>query len=200
MTRARGFTLLAEVLLIGVMTTIAALGIVTAFGALAAGCASLREYLERDVAPSPRRYLSLLRAASRGAIPLLALPVLLAVVALDLLAWRAGMPGGRVLGPAALAVSALAVVIGLRAAASWSPEPDDVRQPVRWSTLLSGAGSEAASDWRGSLLIVAALAVCATLALEIPVLALTVPGLLVFAAVAVRARAAGSAARAAVGG
>lgn len=194
-TIPHGLALFAEVLLVGVMTALATLGVVTAFGALAAGCASLREYVEQDSAPGPRRYLSLLRAASRGAIALLALPALLIVLAADVLAWHAAMPGARILGPAALAVGFAAVVVGLRAAAGWKPDHNDSGRPTQWSTLLTAAASEAATDWRGSLLIAAALAACVTLAWEIPVLTLTVPGLLVFAAVAVRARAAGSAAR-----
>ena len=185
----RGLVLLAEVLHIGAMTTVAALGVVTAFGAVAAGCASLREYLDEDTVPGPRRYLTLLRAASRGAIPLLALPGLVLAVAADLLAWRAGMPGGRVLGPAALAVCLAAAVIGLRSAASWRPRPGPGRQRVRWSALLSAGAAEAASDWRGSLLIAGALAVCASLGFEIPALTPALPGLLVLAAVAVRRRA-----------
>jgi len=74
----------------GAMTTFAAFGVVTAFGAIAAGCALLHDFLEHDTAPGPRRYLSLLRAASRGAIALLALPAV------------------AVLGPAALAAIGLA--------------------------------------------------------------------------------------------
>jgi hypothetical protein len=201
---SRGFPLLAEVLVIGAMTTFAALGVVTAFGAIAAGCASLREYLDHDTAPGPRRYLTLLRTASRGAIPLLALPVLIVVVAADLLAWRAAMPGGRIVGPAALAVALAATVVALRAAASWQPVPDPdapdrpqsrprsqaqpqhQSQPQPWSALLSDAAAEALADWRGSLLIAGALAACAVLAFEIPALTLILPGLLTFAAVAVR--------------
>jgi hypothetical protein len=175
------FALLAEVCVIGAMTTIAMLGVVTAFGAIAAGCASLREYLEHDTAPGPRRYFALVRTASRGAIPLLALPVLIVVAAGDLLAWHAGMPGGRVLGPAAFVLIGGALVTALRAAASWNPESSEV-------DLLSAA-REAAEDWRGSMLIAGALAACAALAFAIPALTLILPGLLTLAAVAVRARA-----------
>lgn len=189
MRNPHGFALLAEILLIGAMTIIAALGVVTAFGALAAGCVSLREYVENDRAPSPRRYLSLLRSASTGAIPLLAVPVWSAVVVADLLAWKAGMPGGPVLGPAALVLCLAAAVVGLRAAARWRPDPGDVRQPARWSALLRAAADETGSDWRGSLLIAAALATCVALSFEVPVLIVILPGLLAFAAVAVHRRA-----------
>jgi len=184
----RGFALLAEVLLIGAMTTFAALGVVTAFGAIAAGCSALRDFLEHDTPPGPRRYLSLLRAASRGAISLLALPAVIVVVMADLLAWHAGMPGGRVLGPAALVISLAAAVVGLRAAASWRPDPDGVHRPAPWRVLLSAAAAEAAADWRGSLLLAGALAACVALAFEIPALTLVLPGLLTLAAVAVPRR------------
>lgn len=171
------------------MTTFAALGVVTAFGAMAAGCASLHDFLEHDTAPGPRRYLSLLGAASRGAIALLALPTVVVLVTADLLAWHAGMPGGRVLGPAALAIGLAATVVGLRAAASWRPDPEGARPPAHGRALLSEAAAEAAEDWRGSLLLAGALVACAALAFEIPTLTLTVPGLLTFAAVAVHTRA-----------
>jgi hypothetical protein len=190
---AHGFALLAEVLLIGAMTAFAAVGVVTAFGAIAAGCASLRDFLDHGIAPGPRRYLSLLRVASRGAVSLLALPVLLVLVAADLLAWRAGMPGGRVLGPAALVIGLAAAVVGLRAAASWRPEPehepDGVRRPAPWTALLPEAAAETVADWRGSLLIACALAACAALALEIPMLTPVLPGLLTLSSVAVHGRA-----------
>lgn len=186
---AHGLSLFAEVLLIGAMTTLAALGVVTAFGAIAAGCASLREYLDHDTAPGPRRYFSLVRSASRGVIPLLALPALIILVAADLLAWHAGLPGGRVLGPAALVVGLAAAAVGLRAAASWKPEPDRLHEPVQWRDLISEASAEAAADWRGSLLIVGALVACAALAFEITALTLVLPGLLTLAAVAVHGRA-----------
>lgn len=186
-TTPHGLALLAEILLVGVMTALAALGVVTAFGAFAAGCASLREYLEQDTAPSPRRYLSLLRAASRGAIALLALPVLGLVVAADLLAWRAGMPGGPILGPSALVVSLAAAVVGLRATASWKPNLDSTGQQ-QWSALLTRAAAETVADWPGSLLITGALAACAVLAFEIPMLTPVLPGMLALAAVVVRGR------------
>jgi hypothetical protein len=193
------FPLFAEVMLIGVMTAVASLGVVTALGALTAGCASVHEYLEHDARTTPRRYLALLRAASRGAVPLLAPPVLIAVAAADLLAWRAGLPGGPVVGPAALAVSLAAMVVGLRAAAGWRPLPDptaaDEDRPDRsaprgpvWSGLLAAAAAEAAADWPGSLLIAGAIAACVALAVEMPVLVVVLPGLLVLAAVAVRGR------------
>lgn len=184
-----GLTLLAEVLLIGAMTTLGALGVVTAFGAIAAGCASLREYLDHDVAPGPRRYVTLLRAAARGPISLLALPALVLLVAADLLAWHAGMPGGRVLGPAALAAGLAAAVVGLRAASSWRPDPGGGHPAAQWRALLPGAAAEAAADLRGSLLLAGALAACAALAFEIPALTLVLPGLLTLAAVAVPGRA-----------
>lgn len=183
-----GLALLAEVLLIGAMTTFAALGVVTAFGAVAAGCVSLREYLDYDIETGPRRYFTLLGAASRGAVSLFALPTLIVVVAADLLAWHAGMPGGRILGPAALIAASAATVVGLRAAASWKPGPGGVGPTVPWRALLSSSLAQAAADWRGSLLIAGALVACAALAFEIPALVLILPGLLTLAAVAVCGR------------
>ena len=106
------------------------------------------------------------------------------------------MPGGRLLGPAALAVVLAAATVGARAAAAWRPtlhpSPHDTDSLVAnrpaWPRLLADAAQEAATDWRGSMLIAAAIAACAVLGVELPVLLPVLPGLLVLAAVTVRGR------------
>jgi len=188
-----GLPLFAEVLAVGLMVAVSSLGVVTALGALAAGCTSLREYLEHERPVGPRRFAALLREALRGPVVLLAPPALAAVAGLDILAWRAGMPGGRVLGPAALAVVLAAATVGARAAAAWRPAPDPPAShpdphvapcPV-WPQLLADATHEATADWRASALLAGAVAACAILGVELPVLLPVLPGLLALAAVTV---------------
>ncbi|HEU5425328.1 MAG TPA: hypothetical protein VFU74_00550 [Actinocrinis sp.] len=192
----RGFALFAEVLAVGVMIAVSSLGVCTVLGALAAGCTSLRECVEHDKPVGPRRFAGLLADALHGGpVVLLAPPALLAVTGLDLLAWRAGMPDGRVLGPAALAGALAAATIATRAAAAWRPSsagtgPGYSSAPARptWARLLSETGREALEDWRGSALIAGALAATVVLGLDLPVLLPVLPGLLALAAVAVRGR------------
>jgi hypothetical protein len=176
--------LFAEVLAVGVMVAVSCLGVVTVLGALAAGCASLREYLEHDRPVGPRRYVSLLREALRGPVVLLAPPALCVVAGLDVLAWRAGMPGGKVLGPAALAVALAALTVGVRAAAAWQGSS-------AWPDLIAESARESVADWHGTLLIAGAVVACVALGVELPVLLPVLPGLLALAAVAVRRRARG---------
>ncbi|HEU5331265.1 MAG TPA: hypothetical protein VFU73_00835 [Actinocrinis sp.] len=196
-TTPRGFPLFAEVLAVGLMIAVSALGIVTALGALAAGCTSLREYLEHERPVGPRRFASLLREALSGPVVLLAPPALAVVAGLDVLAWRAGMPGGRLLGPAALAVILAAATVAARAAAAWRPTtplPPSTRTEPRvpshpaWPQLLTDAARDAAADWRGSALLAAAIATCAVLGWELPVLLPVLPGLLALAAVTTSSR------------
>jgi hypothetical protein len=110
------------------------------------------------------------------------------------------MPGGRLLGPAAVAVVLAAATVAARAAATWRPTPrppeshaeshagSHVEDRPAWPQILTGAAREAAADWRGSALLACALAACAVLGLELPVLLPVLPGLLALAAVTVCGR------------
>jgi hypothetical protein len=70
---------------------------------------------------------------------------------------------------------------GLRGAAAWRPGR-------RWPEVPAGAGRETVLDWRGGLGLVTAIVVVAVVVGQAPAFVVVAPGLLVPAAVAVRAR------------
>lgn len=174
----RPLALLAEVLLIGVLVCVAALPVLTAAPALAAGAVLLRELVDHGRTPTARRFGVLLGQAVRDPVAVLVAPALLAVGALDLLALAGGLPGAAVFGPVIGLALAAAVLVLLRTAVRWRPGD-------RWAAL----PAEPARDPVGYAYLVAALAVAVLVVGQVPAFAVVVPGLLVFAAVAVDRRA-----------
>lgn len=173
----RPWALLAEVLLIGVLVCAAALPVLTAVPALAAGAVLLRELVDDGRTPTVRRFVVLLGVAVRDPVAVAVPAGVLAVGALDVLALLGGLPGAVVLGPViGLALVAVALVL-LRTAARWRPGQ-------RWAVLLA----EPSRDWGGYAYLVVALAVAALVLGQAPAFAVVLPGLLVFAAVAVERR------------
>lgn len=176
-TWARPLALLAEVLLIGVLVCVAALPVLTAVPALAAGAVSLRELVDDGRTPTVRRFLALLGRAVRDPLAVAVPVAVLAVGALDVLALMGGLPGASVLGPVIGLALAAVVLVLLRTAARWRPGD-------RWAVLLA----EPSRDWGGYAYLVGALAVVVLVLGQAPAFAVVVPGLLVFAAVAVERR------------
>jgi hypothetical protein len=185
------FALFADCLLTGVLTAVASIGVVTAFPALAAACAVLRERVAQDhpvgVRPYARRLAGALRAGPAG---LLVPPLLAALLGLDALALAAGVPGGVPLAVPLAAVAAVATVLGLRAAAAWRPG-------ARWPAVARTAATAARRDPAGSALLLLAGVAGLAIVLAVPITGLLVGGPLALAAVAVpgRARIGGRAAR-----
>lgn len=174
---ARPLALLAEVLLIGVLVTVAALPVLTALPAAAAGAVLLRELVDEGRTPSARRFVTLLGRAVRDPLAV-ALPVaVLAVGALDVLALMGGLPGSSVLGPVIGSALAAVVLVLLRTAARWNPGD-------RWAVLVAAPSRDRA----GYAYLLVALAVAGLVVVQAPAFAVVVPGLLVFAAVAVERR------------
>ncbi|QFZ20132.1 hypothetical protein [Saccharothrix syringae] len=176
-TWVRPLALLAEVLLIGVLVCLAALPVLTAAPALAAGSVLLRELVDGGRTPTARRFAVLVGRGLRDPVALLVPPALLVVGALDLLALAGGLPGSAVLGPVIGVALAAALLLVLRTAARWRPGD-------RWAALLA----EPARDPVGYAYLVGALAVASLVVVQAPAFAVVVPGLLVFAAVAVERR------------
>ncbi|MCE7000187.1 hypothetical protein LZG04_36040 [Saccharothrix sp. S26] len=174
---ARPLALVAEVLLIGVLVTVAALPVLTALPAAAAGAVLLRELVDGGRTPTARRFVALVGQAVRDPLAAVLPAVVLAVGALDVLALMGGLPGASVLGPVIGAGLAAVVLVLLRTAARWSPGD-------RWAVLLG----EPSRDWAGYAYLVVALAVAGLVVAQAPAFAVVVPGLLVFAAVAVERR------------
>ncbi|MDQ2588867.1 hypothetical protein [Saccharothrix yanglingensis] len=173
----RRVALLAEVLLVGVLVCAAALPVLTAVPALAAGAVLLRELVDEGRTPTARRFALLLGRALRDPAAVLVPLAVLVVGALDLLALAGGLPGATVLGPVIGLVLAAVVLVLLRTAARWRPGD-------RWAVLLASPPR----DPGGYAYLVGAVAVAVLVVGQAPAFAIVVPGLLVFAAVAVERR------------
>jgi len=180
---ADGFALFADCLVVGVCAAVAAAPLVTAYPALVAACAAVRDRVGADRSPGPRAFAAHLRAAIRsGPAGALVVPPLVAGgLTLDAVAVAAGVPGAAGLAVVLTACAAAAVVVGLRAAAQWRPGR-------RWPAVAASAARRAAADPGGSaLLLFAGLAAAAVVAV-VPVTALLIGGPLAMAAVAVDGR------------
>ncbi|MBT8226160.1 MAG: hypothetical protein HKP61_00250, partial [Dactylosporangium sp.] len=102
--------LFADCLLVGLMALVAALGVLTAYLALVAACALLRDRVSADVRIGPGSYwIRLRQVAASGPAGLLAPPAIIGLLGLDAVAVAAGAPGGRALAVGLGLVSAGAV-------------------------------------------------------------------------------------------
>jgi hypothetical protein len=164
-----------------VWIAVACLGVVTYPAAFAAGARHLRRRTAHEVG-GLREFVADFRAAVRGgwAVGLVGWAVA-AAVWVDVLAARAGIPGGPFVGAVGiLALIGLAVAL-LRAAAVWTPG-------ASWRALLAEAGRRTVLDPAGSFLVVCGLAVVTLSALFVAPLAIPVLGAVAAAAVAVEER------------
>ncbi|MFC5834507.1 hypothetical protein [Nonomuraea insulae] len=175
-----GFTLFADVLLVGLLTSVASVPVVTAPAAFAAASATLRQSTQDGMPVRFGAYAGHLRARlSAGTLAAgLALPLLVVVLLVDAALVRGGLPGANVLAPALALLTLGAVIVGLRAVAMPAPHRMSVREG-----LLRSAG-----DPRGTLLLAGAVLLTALLAWSIPLLIPLLPGPLAFAATAVDLR------------
>ncbi|MFE6828690.1 hypothetical protein [Streptomyces sp. NPDC057690] len=175
------FAVFAECLLTGVWIAVACLGVVTYPAAFAAGARHLRRRTSHEVGGG-REFVADLRAAVRGGwLVGLAGWGVAAAVWVDVLAARAGIPGGPLVGAVGiLALIGLAVAL-LRAAAVWTPG-------ATWRALLTEAGRRTVLDPAGSFLIVCGLVVVVLSAWLVAPLAVPVLGAVAAAALAVEER------------
>jgi hypothetical protein len=175
-------TLFADVLSVGLATSVACLPLVTAPAALSTACAVLRGAVH-DRPVTAGRYFLLLRQRLRAG-DLLAGAVTLAgllLLAADLALAGAGLPGAPLFAVAAAAIGACAAVVGLRACA----RPESLTD---WRAALRGAARDAAADVGGSGLILLAVATAALCAWMLLPLAFLAPGPLALALTAVDVR------------
>ncbi|HYN94577.1 MAG TPA: hypothetical protein VES42_12070 [Pilimelia sp.] len=176
------FSLFADCLLVGVLAAVAAVPVVTAYPALVAACAVLRDRVTADRSIGPRVYLSrLVEVLRTGWAGWVVPPLLLAVLALDGLAVAAGVPGRAPLVAVLVAAVAGAIVLGLRTAARW-------RAGARWAPVFRAALGASARDPGGAALLLFAGLAAAAIVVTVPVSALLVAGPLALAAVAVDGR------------
>ncbi|MDT0471610.1 hypothetical protein RM863_05660 [Streptomyces sp. DSM 41014] len=178
---AERFGVFAECLLTGVWIALACLGIVTYPAAFAAGARHLRRRTTHR-AGGWREFVADFGAAGRtGWAVGLAGWAVAGAVWVDVLAARAGLPGGPLVGAVGLFALIGSAVALLRAAAVWTPG-------ASWRGLLADAGRRTVLDPAGSFLIVCGLAVVALSALFLAPLAVPVLGAVAAAALAVEER------------
>ncbi|MGW6717861.1 hypothetical protein [Streptomyces sp. NPDC054995] len=184
-----GFTLFADMLLVGLVTTLACLPVVTAPAAFAAASSTLRDGASGRAPVSAAGYLRRLRdglnvgSLAAGLLP----PLLVAVVLIDAALVRSALPGAAVVAPALALTVLAAAVVALRATALDAPHRLSLRESLARSL----------GDPRGSALLAAAVVLAALLAWSVPLLVPLLPGPLAFAAAAVKIRSAGGTATAA---
>ncbi|WP_030901240.1 hypothetical protein [Streptomyces sp. NRRL F-5126] len=176
-----GFTLFADMLLVGLLTSLACVPVVTAPAAFAAASATLRGSAEGGLPVKAGAYAAHLRAGigagslARGLLP----PVLAALVVVDAGLLRSALPGAHVMAPALVLLVLGAAAVGLRATAVAAPHRLSLREGLLRS----------AADPRGTLLLAGAALLAGLLAWSMPLLVPLLPGPLAFAATAVDMRA-----------
>ena len=181
-TVEESLALFADVLLLGVMTSIVSLGVVTAYPAFVAACRRSGPRGCGRAAPGTRSYLFAVGTVLRsGPLPYLFVPALVAWLALALLGVQSGVPGASVLTPLTWAIAVVLLVIAGRAATTWTPgEP--------WVAVARRAASLTVADPIGSLMLAGALVVAAGIGVSVPVLLPLLPGALALAGAAVEHR------------
>ncbi|QQQ74314.1 hypothetical protein IOD16_24370 [Saccharothrix sp. 6-C] len=175
------FSLFGECLMAGLLVLLAALPVVTAVPALAAGCAHIKAHVDGETT-SIRSFFERVRSALPGGwVASLGVAAAFAVLVVDVVLLRTRVAGGGVVAVVCgVAAVGLAVVV-LRAAALWSPGS-------RWPAVARAAGRRAASDFGGSLLLVMSLAVMLVVTWQLPPLVVPMAGCVLMAAVAVDRR------------
>ncbi|MDG9706785.1 hypothetical protein [Streptomyces sp. DH10] len=175
-------TLFADVLSVGLATSVACLPLVTAPAALSTACAVLRG-AGQDRPVTAGRYVAVLRQRLRAG-DLLAGAVALAgllLFAADLALAGAGLPGAPLFAVTAAVIVACAAVVGLRACA----RPESLTD---WRAAVRGAARGAVADAGGSGLVLLAVATAALCAWMLLPLAFLAPGPLALALTAVDVR------------
>ncbi|WP_399894870.1 hypothetical protein ACGH7X_38175 [Streptomyces sp. BBFR51] len=178
-----GFTLFADMLLVGLLTGVACLPVVTAPAAFAAASATLRRAAEDAVPVKAGTYAAQLGARlTRGSLAGgLAVPLLAVILLVDHALTRSTMPGADVVAPALVLLALGSAVVALRTTALPAPHTLSLREGLLRSV----------ADPRGSLLLTGAVVLAALLVWSIPVLIPLLPGPLAFAATVVDMRFAG---------
>lgn len=175
-----GFTLFADMLLVGLLTSLACLPVVTAPAAFAAASATLRQAADGVAPVRVGTFTGHLRAniSVRSLLGGLLPPLLAVVLRIDAALTDSALPGAGVMAPALVLLTLGCAVVALRATALRAPH----RLSLREGLLRSIAAP------RGSLLLAAAVVLAALLAWSVPLLVPLLPGPLAFAATVVDLR------------
>ena len=173
---------LADCLVVGIMVLLTFIPLVTGFAGFVAGCAILRARTAGTGSITPAAFWRELRTVLRSSIGVVLVPAALGtVLAVDLFALFAGLGANPVMWAALGVVSAIVVVLALRAAAAW-------RKGMRWIPTLQQSFRALGVDASGSVLLLGAAATSVALALFTPMLTIVCLGPLVLGAVAMDAR------------
>ncbi|GAA3725102.1 hypothetical protein [Streptomyces tremellae] len=175
-----GFTLFADMLLVGLLTSLACLPVVTAPAAFAAASATLRGTAESGVPVRAAGYATHLRAhlSARSLAGGLAPPALAVLLLADVSLLDSPLPGARLMAPVLVLLVLGAAVVALRTTALEDPHRLSPREGLL----------RVAADPRGSLLLAGGALLAGLLAWSIPLLAPLLPGPLAFAATVVEMR------------
>ncbi|MEW2544708.1 hypothetical protein AB0910_02830 [Streptomyces sp. NPDC047002] len=175
-----GFTLFADMLLVGLLTSLACLPVVTAPAAFAAASATLRGAAHSGVPVRAAGYTGHLRAhlSARSLACGLVPPALAVLLLLDASLLASPLPGARLLAPVLVLLVLGAAVVALRTTALEAPHRLSAREGLL----------RAAADPRGSLLLAGGALLAGVLAWSIPLLVPLLPGPLAFAATVVDLR------------
>ncbi|MBB5907000.1 hypothetical protein [Actinoalloteichus hymeniacidonis] len=176
------FVLFADTLYLGVLVFFAALPVVTAFAAVTAGADLLRHRVRDDSTFTIGQYLRRVGAIIGAQKAVLLAPLgVLAVYVLNSIALAAGMPGAEFYRPVLIGLSAIGVVIGLRAALLWTAESG-------WTSAVREAMLTTVRDPGGSALLLGALVASVVIIGQTWLMLPLVTGLMLLAAVAVTMR------------
>ncbi|MFE3461613.1 hypothetical protein ACFXKD_29080 [Nocardiopsis aegyptia] len=175
--------LFAESLLVGLLTALAALLVVPALAAVAAGCSVLRESRTGPVGAA--LFAARLREALRAGPPVLLLPPAAAALLLvGYAAAGAGLPGAQAWSAAATVAVVTAAAALLRVAACWRPGMD-------WRGAVRSGADRITGDLHGSALAVLAVVAAAVVCTAVPAMAPLVLGQVLLAGAALEVRAEG---------
>jgi hypothetical protein len=146
---AGAFALFGEVLMVGLLITIAGLAIVTLPAALAAGIRHLRRYVAAEASPAALFWQDVKKALPGGLVVGVVSVVLTLLLLLDIdLAGSGALPGGGVIAIVGwLGLAAVAVAV-LAAAGAWTPQRG-------WRAAVRSIPHTIAADIAGALYLAA---------------------------------------------
>ena len=144
-----GFALFGEVLVTGLFVTVAGIAIITLPAALAAGIRHLRRYVNAEDSRARLFWRDFLKGLPGGVVVGLAALALSGLLALDIdLANSGVLPGGTPIAVVGWAGLAVVAVALLAAAGAWTPQ-------LGWRAAVRSVPGAVASDLRGALLLAA---------------------------------------------
>jgi len=162
---AGAFALFGEVLVVGLLVTIASLAVVTLPAALAAGIRHLRRYVAAEASPAALFWQDVKKALPSGLVVGFAGLLLTLLLLLDIDLARSGfLPGGgavEIVGWVGLAALAVAL---LAATGAWTPE-------TGWRAAVRSIPSTIAADLGGAVYLAAtAFFVCVATWMLVPLI------------------------------